>query len=76
MWYDNWCDLVPLMKVITHRSLYSAKLDKSCTVADMVINGAWKWPSEWLGIYPFLANIEPPLLNPNSLDKVKWVDSN
>ncbi|GJZ79978.1 hypothetical protein Tco_0644815 [Tanacetum coccineum] len=46
MWYDNWCELGPLFRFISNRSLYSARFSKDMVVADMVSNGDWKWPSE------------------------------
>ncbi|GKE30224.1 hypothetical protein Tco_1445608, partial [Tanacetum coccineum] len=45
MWYDNWCELGPLFRFISNRSLYSARFSKDMVVADMVSNGDWKWPS-------------------------------
>ncbi|GKA80421.1 hypothetical protein Tco_0787017 [Tanacetum coccineum] len=44
MWYDNWCELGPLFRFISNRSLYSVRFSKDMVVVGMVSNGDWKWP--------------------------------
>ncbi|GJT18227.1 RNA-directed DNA polymerase, eukaryota, reverse transcriptase zinc-binding domain protein [Tanacetum coccineum] len=36
IWFDNWCDLGPLFRIISNRSLYSAGLQRNMLVADMI----------------------------------------
>ncbi|GJZ27974.1 hypothetical protein Tco_0572621, partial [Tanacetum coccineum] len=47
VWFDNWCNLGPLFKIISNRNLYSAGLLRNLMVANMVSNDKWKWPNEW-----------------------------
>ncbi|GKB43609.1 hypothetical protein Tco_0888551 [Tanacetum coccineum] len=60
MWFDNWCELGPLFRIISNRSLYFAKFSRDMMVADMVSNGEWKWPSEWKIEHPSVVQIIVP----------------
>ncbi|GKB70463.1 hypothetical protein Tco_0931875 [Tanacetum coccineum] len=51
LWFDNWCDLGPLFRIISNRSMYSANLQRNMMVADMVSNDKWNWPTEWNTIW-------------------------
>ena len=48
IWYDNWSHMGPLINSITHRIIYDdARLNKLCSVADMIENGSWRWSNDW-----------------------------
>ncbi|GJY41345.1 RNA-directed DNA polymerase, eukaryota, reverse transcriptase zinc-binding domain protein [Tanacetum coccineum] len=63
IWYDNWCEKSPLCRIISNRSIYSARLSRDMMITDIVNNGNWNWPSEWMIEYPFLRHIKTPKLN-------------
>ncbi|GJX79146.1 RNA-directed DNA polymerase, eukaryota, reverse transcriptase zinc-binding domain protein [Tanacetum coccineum] len=63
LWYDNWCEIGPLCSIISNRSIYSARLTRNMVVANMVINGKWNWPSEWMTEYPIIRHIKGPWIN-------------
>lgn len=72
MWFDNWCSLGPLCSFISNRNLYEVNLQHNATVADMVINGNWKWPDHWVAMWPQLEEIQnPPVFSAND-DKLVW----
>lgn len=72
MWHDTWDSIGPLSSVISRRAVYEARLSDNTTVADMVVNGNWKWPDDWCNRFPRLTNIKVPVLNENERDTVKW----
>ncbi|GKA48635.1 RNA-directed DNA polymerase, eukaryota, reverse transcriptase zinc-binding domain protein [Tanacetum coccineum] len=37
MWYDNWCELGLLFRIVSNRSLYNARLTRDMMVVDMCI---------------------------------------
>lgn len=76
MWYDNWCQLGPLYNYISHRDLYDARLDAGLKVFDMISNGVWNWPSEWVNKFNILTEIDVPNLIPNKCDGIVWVNCN
>ncbi|GJY37591.1 RNA-directed DNA polymerase, eukaryota, reverse transcriptase zinc-binding domain protein [Tanacetum coccineum] len=57
MWYDNWCKLVPLANIIPKKSRNEARMKDNDFVADLVQNGVWLWPAEWLRLYPELNQV-------------------
>nr|GFA37603.1 hypothetical protein [Tanacetum cinerariifolium] len=56
-------------------SLYAARLSNNLKVADMIENGCWKRPSDWMRKYPDIASIPVPIINPSEVDKVRWKDT-
>lgn len=45
-------------------------------MADLISNGAWKWPIEWNDIYDGLINVEIPSLNSSLKDRLYGRDIN
>ncbi|GJY14583.1 hypothetical protein Tco_0385005 [Tanacetum coccineum] len=56
-WFDRWCLLSPLSDLVTPRDIHRAGFDMSTKVHDVIINGNWKWPNDWLVKYPPLYTI-------------------
>ncbi|GJY49962.1 hypothetical protein Tco_0439918 [Tanacetum coccineum] len=75
-WFDRWCLLSPLSDLVTPRDIHRASFDMSTKVHDVIINGNWKWPNDWLVKYPPLYTIPVPSLVPNSLDRLIWKSIN
>ncbi|PWA70198.1 RNA-directed DNA polymerase, eukaryota, Reverse transcriptase zinc-binding domain protein [Artemisia annua] len=73
-WYDKWCLEGPLCNTLTARKIYDARFNASNTVADIIKNGEWCWPAEWLLKYPQLSNIQVPELNEDVCDEAMWVN--
>ncbi|GJR75133.1 RNA-directed DNA polymerase, eukaryota, reverse transcriptase zinc-binding domain protein [Tanacetum coccineum] len=48
MWYDKWNEDGLLIDKVTNRDLYDARILKKISIDNMMINGVWNWPSEWL----------------------------
>ena len=69
MWLDNWSGLGPLINNITFRDLYNARLVSNCSVADMINNGEWQWPNDWVVDFPFLAHLNVPNIQQSEQDK-------
>ena len=57
MWFDNWCEVGPLFKIITSRHLYDARFARDTVVADMISDGYWNWQNEWDQTYPMVRHI-------------------
>ncbi|GJW23352.1 hypothetical protein Tco_0033974 [Tanacetum coccineum] len=75
-WFDRWCLLSPLSDLVTPWDIHRAGFDMSTKVHDVIINGNWKWPNDWLVKYPPLYTIPVPSLVPNSLDRLIWKSIN
>ncbi|GJT54657.1 RNA-directed DNA polymerase, eukaryota, reverse transcriptase zinc-binding domain protein [Tanacetum coccineum] len=72
MWYDNWCEIGPLFRIISNRSIYSTRLTSDVIVAEMIKNGDWKWPSDWKNIYPIIKQVKVPKLESEKVDWIVW----
>ncbi|XP_071699756.1 uncharacterized protein [Rutidosis leptorrhynchoides] len=72
-WFDEWSDLGPLIYVVRRRNITQAGMHLSDSVADIINNGAFIWPAEWVERFSILNNLAPPVLS-NNIDIVKWRD--
>ncbi|GJS45277.1 RNA-directed DNA polymerase, eukaryota, reverse transcriptase zinc-binding domain protein [Tanacetum coccineum] len=52
--------------------VFEAGLSLNCKVADLVVNGEWRWPSVLSDKFSFLIHLPPPLLFHDRKDKVLW----
>ncbi|GJV97510.1 hypothetical protein Tco_1549087 [Tanacetum coccineum] len=76
LWYDMWCSLSPLSRLLTPRDIAREGYSLQASVADLMLNGVWNWPHAWLTKAPNLNSITPPALVHNSQDSIRWCDSN
>ncbi|GJW00473.1 RNA-directed DNA polymerase, eukaryota, reverse transcriptase zinc-binding domain protein [Tanacetum coccineum] len=74
MWHDKWCNIGPLDRFISNIDVYNAKLDNEARVADLIQDGVWKWPNEWIELFPELLQILTPCLDSQKKDTVWWVN--
>nr|GEV45003.1 hypothetical protein [Tanacetum cinerariifolium] len=56
-WFDNWCTSSPLAEFISNRNIYRAGLHLSAKVSEIIEEGTWCWPPDWISKYPNLANV-------------------
>ncbi|GKA90278.1 hypothetical protein Tco_0812148 [Tanacetum coccineum] len=63
IWFDKWDHNGTLSNFITKRDIYDARLNSNNRVADLIDEARWKWPSEWIGMFPILKDIQVPSLN-------------
>nr|GEW26937.1 hypothetical protein [Tanacetum cinerariifolium] len=75
-WFDSWCHLKPISRIVSSRDIYRAGYDLDTKVNELIVNGLWGWPNEWFSKYPLLCSITPPILS-NTHDRfevVTWHD--
>ncbi|GJV82644.1 RNA-directed DNA polymerase, eukaryota, reverse transcriptase zinc-binding domain protein [Tanacetum coccineum] len=72
-WYDKWCKLAPLTRVIPNKAIFDARMSGKDCLADIICEGKWAWPDEWEVKFPEVKSITVLTLNDNK-DGVKWVD--
>ncbi|PWA70076.1 reverse transcriptase domain, Reverse transcriptase zinc-binding domain protein [Artemisia annua] len=71
IWFDMWSDLSPLRDMITPREIVRAGLNLKDSVYDVIDNGNWKWPADWLPKYPTLFTLPVPFLHDTN-DTLVW----
>nr|GEV31126.1 hypothetical protein [Tanacetum cinerariifolium] len=62
----------PLCRIISNRSIYSAGLSRDMMVADIVVDGNWTWPTEWLNEFSILRQIKTLDLNTKKKYLLVW----
>ncbi|GKC27774.1 RNA-directed DNA polymerase, eukaryota, reverse transcriptase zinc-binding domain protein [Tanacetum coccineum] len=72
VWYDKWDVEGPLCSMINKRAIYNARLSDNNTVADMIRDGVWQWPQEWISLFPRLCSIQCHVLQNDKCDKGVW----
>ncbi|GJV22625.1 retrovirus-related pol polyprotein from transposon TNT 1-94 [Tanacetum coccineum] len=70
---DKWHEKGPLSSIISRRHMYNAKIDSNVKVADMISNGQWKWPNEWISLFLVLKEMRIPNINDDVQDRVMWL---
>ncbi|GJR04268.1 hypothetical protein Tco_0527252 [Tanacetum coccineum] len=76
LWFDNWSNIGPLFQYITHKDLYDERLNADLKVRDMIGNGDWLWPRDWLVRFPVITNLEVPKIDEQTVDKIIWRTNN
>ncbi|GJS52904.1 RNA-directed DNA polymerase, eukaryota, reverse transcriptase zinc-binding domain protein [Tanacetum coccineum] len=74
MWHDKWYNIGPLDRFISNRDVYNARLDNEARVANLIQDGVWKWPKEWIELFPELQQSPIPCLDIQKKDTVWWVN--
>ncbi|GJV06165.1 putative reverse transcriptase domain-containing protein [Tanacetum coccineum] len=72
LWYDRWCSLGPLIRLLSPRDIYREGYSLNSCVADLVTNGVWNWPQAWLAKAPDIGSMAAP----NLMDCLQWCDAN
>ncbi|GKB04431.1 RNA-directed DNA polymerase, eukaryota, reverse transcriptase zinc-binding domain protein [Tanacetum coccineum] len=72
LWFDNWHAICPLSNFISKRKIYYSGLSLDCKVANVIVDGMWKWPYSLTMEFDGLNMIEPPCLSEVKKDKVLW----
>ena len=65
----------PLSNLIPLESIKQAELNQNMKVKDMINNGQWCWPNNWLNEFLVLSTIATPSLCTYSIDKYMWYSS-
>ncbi|GKA61959.1 hypothetical protein Tco_0761478, partial [Tanacetum coccineum] len=61
MWYDNWSSIGPLVNHVSHKKLYDARFKEDMKVNEIVSDGKWNWPREWMKEFPAITGLLDPL---------------
>nr|GEU56336.1 reverse transcriptase domain-containing protein [Tanacetum cinerariifolium] len=67
MWFDRWDDQCLLSDMLTVRHVVRSGFSLLDMVSDLISNGSWRWPHDWITIFPSVVITPIPDLN-NDLD--------
>ncbi|GJT23915.1 zinc knuckle CX2CX4HX4C containing protein [Tanacetum coccineum] len=63
IWFDKWHDLFPIRRMLTVRDITRSGFGLSDSVSDLLDNGNWRWPPDWLDRFSGLSFIPFPNLS-------------
>nr|XP_043639242.1 uncharacterized protein LOC122610312 [Erigeron canadensis] len=75
MWYDKWNDIGPLSNHISLRVITRSGFSLVDSVADLIDESTWRWPTAWLDLFPVLIHYKVPNINPMQNNVVVWCTS-
>ncbi|GJR01198.1 retrovirus-related pol polyprotein from transposon TNT 1-94 [Tanacetum coccineum] len=61
-WFDRWADLCPLKDVFSNREIARSSFSLDDSVNNLIFDGVWRWPLDWLSRFPIMAQLQVPLL--------------
>nr|GEW61890.1 hypothetical protein [Tanacetum cinerariifolium] len=70
----GWRKILQLRPYV--REFIWAGFNLSTKVSDLIYDGVWQWPIEWLGKYPQLVHVSVPNLREDAQDLLEWRDTN
>lgn len=73
VWFDNWCPSSPLITHLSPRSIMRAGFSLHDKLVDVIHDGVWKWPSDWIHRFPVLNSVSCPSLS-SVADSIVWSD--
>ncbi|GJU68574.1 RNA-directed DNA polymerase, eukaryota, reverse transcriptase zinc-binding domain protein [Tanacetum coccineum] len=76
VWFDNWSNVGPICDIVPFKSRYEARLHEKSSVADMLNEKEWNWPSDWKSKFREISKIVIPNLKENVKDSTVWRDGN
>ncbi|GJU36740.1 putative reverse transcriptase domain-containing protein [Tanacetum coccineum] len=73
-WLERWADLCPLKDMFSNRDI--ARLDFSLddSVNNLIFDGVWRWPLDWLSRFLIMDHLQVPLLLHDIDDVILWRD--
>nr|GEX32372.1 RNA-directed DNA polymerase, eukaryota, reverse transcriptase zinc-binding domain protein [Tanacetum cinerariifolium] len=72
VWFDKWSEGDPLVNTVSSWDIFCAGLDFSTKVHDVILHGAWNWPSYLCAKYPNLSMLVVPNIMENTPDRLVW----
>nr|GEV04253.1 hypothetical protein [Tanacetum cinerariifolium] len=75
-WFDRWTDVCPIKDMLSNRDIARAGFSLDYSVSNVIDDGVWKWPLDWLSKFPSMAQLQVPLLIDDMDDDILWQDMN
>ncbi|GJW77227.1 reverse transcriptase domain, reverse transcriptase zinc-binding domain protein [Tanacetum coccineum] len=57
-----WTDVCPLKDLLSNRDIVRSGVSLENLVSNLISDGVWRWPLDWLSRFPFLAQLHIPVL--------------
>ncbi|GJV68385.1 sodium/hydrogen exchanger 6 [Tanacetum coccineum] len=61
-WFDRWADLCPLKDMFSNRDIARSSFSLDDSLNNLISNGVWRWPLDWISRFLIMAQLQVPLL--------------
>ncbi|GJT21350.1 reverse transcriptase domain, reverse transcriptase zinc-binding domain protein [Tanacetum coccineum] len=72
--FDRWTDVCPLKDLLSNWDIVRSGFSLENSVSNLISDGVWRWPLDWLSRFPFLAQLHVPVLLDDMDDVILWRD--
>nr|GEU70750.1 hypothetical protein [Tanacetum cinerariifolium] len=62
--------------MLSNRDITRSGFSLCDSVSNLIFDGVWRWPIDWLSRFPFMAQLHVPLLLDDMEDVILWRDRN
>ncbi|GKC67731.1 putative RNA-directed DNA polymerase, partial [Tanacetum coccineum] len=71
-WVHTWDDVCSLKDMISNRDIARSGFSFDDSVSNIISNGTWRWPFDWLSRFPIMAQVQVSVLINNIDDVILW----
>ncbi|XP_021996178.1 uncharacterized protein LOC110893375 [Helianthus annuus] len=72
VWFDKWNEICPLRSIVTPRLIANAGFNMNTKLADIFVQGEWRWPANWFARFPVLLNVQDFEIYSTCKDQLQW----
>ncbi|KAM0016476.1 putative reverse transcriptase zinc-binding domain-containing protein [Helianthus debilis subsp. tardiflorus] len=72
VWFDNWNEICPLRSIVTPKIIANAGFNMNTKLADIFVQGEWRWPANWFTRFPVLLNVQDLEIYCTRKDQNPW----
>nr|GEU44258.1 hypothetical protein [Tanacetum cinerariifolium] len=73
-WFDRWADVCPLKDMLSNRDIARSGFSLEDSVSNLISDGFWRWPLDWLSRFLVMAQLQVPSLLDDMDDVILWRD--
>ncbi|GKB11208.1 reverse transcriptase domain, reverse transcriptase zinc-binding domain protein [Tanacetum coccineum] len=73
-WFDRWADVRPLKDMFSNKDIARSCFSLDGSINNLISDGVWRWPLDWLSRFPIMAQLQVPLLLDDIDDVILWRD--
>ncbi|GJV80556.1 reverse transcriptase domain, reverse transcriptase zinc-binding domain protein [Tanacetum coccineum] len=67
-------DVCPHKDLLSNKDIVRLGFSLDDLVSNLIADGIWRWPLDWLSRFPFMAQLQVPLLHDDMDDVILWRD--
>ncbi|GJX90326.1 zinc knuckle CX2CX4HX4C containing protein [Tanacetum coccineum] len=70
--FDTWANVCRLKDMLSNRDIMRSGFTLHDSFSNLISDGVWRWPPDWLSRFPAMAQIQVPMLIDDTYDVILW----